>query len=85
MTYRHVYRAEPKEPTHFGSVSGSEIQNLPFSHSGKGASIYDVRTEGGGGILDIVSNLSKGGCMNLRTMGVKKNPQILRTSYMEAP
>ena len=32
--YRHVYRAEPKEPTLFGSVSGSEIQNLPFSHSG---------------------------------------------------
>ena len=33
-TYRHVYQAEPKEPTQFGSVSGSEIQNLPFSHSG---------------------------------------------------
>ena len=33
-TYRHMYRAEPKEPTQFGSVSGSEIQNLPFSHSG---------------------------------------------------
>ena len=27
-TYRHVYRAEQKEPTQFGSVSGSEIQNL---------------------------------------------------------
>ena len=25
---------EPKEPTQFGSVSGSEVQNLPFSHSG---------------------------------------------------
>ena len=33
-TYRQVYRAEPKEPTQFGSVAGSEIQNLPFSHSG---------------------------------------------------
>ena len=33
-TYHHVYRAEPKEPTQFGSVSGSEIQNVPFSHSG---------------------------------------------------
>ena len=33
-TYRHMYRAEPKEPTQFGSVSGSEIQHLPFSHSG---------------------------------------------------
>ena len=33
-TYRHMHRAEPKEPTQFGSVSGSEIQNLPFSHSG---------------------------------------------------
>ena len=32
--YRHMYRQEPKEPTQFGSVSGSEIQNLPFSHSG---------------------------------------------------
>ena len=29
-----MYRAELKEPTQFGSVSGSEIQNLPFSHSG---------------------------------------------------
>ena len=33
-TYHRVYRAEPKEPTQFGSVSGSEIQNLPFSYSG---------------------------------------------------
>ena len=33
-TYRHVYRAEPKEPTQFGSVSGSEIHNLQFSRSG---------------------------------------------------
>ena len=32
--YRHMYRAEPKEPTQYGSVSGSEIKNLPFSHSG---------------------------------------------------
>ena len=32
--YRHMYRAEQKEPTQCGSVSGSEIQNLPFSHSG---------------------------------------------------
>ena len=31
---RLIYRAEPKEPTQFGSVSGLEIQNLPFSHSG---------------------------------------------------
>ena len=29
-----MYRAEPKEQTQFGSVSGSEIQNLLFSHSG---------------------------------------------------
>ena len=33
-TYRHMYRAKPKQPTQFGSVSGSEIQNLPFSLSG---------------------------------------------------
>ena len=32
--YRHAYRAEPKEPTQFGSESSSEIPNLPFSHSG---------------------------------------------------
>ena len=32
--YPHMYRAEPKEPTQLGSVSGLEIQNLPFSHSG---------------------------------------------------
>ena len=47
---------------------------------GKGASIYDVRTEGGRGVpskADIVSNPSKGGFMNLRTRGegVKK-PKI---------
>ena len=33
-TDRLEYRAEPKEPAQFGSVSGSEIQNLPFSISG---------------------------------------------------
>ena len=33
-THRHVYQAKPKEPTQFGSVSGSEIQNLPFPLSG---------------------------------------------------
>ena len=33
-TYHHVYRSEPKEPTQFGSVSGSEIQNLLFYNSG---------------------------------------------------
>ena len=33
-TYCHVYRADVKEPTQFGSVSGSEIQNLLFSHGG---------------------------------------------------
>ena len=32
--YRHLYRAKPKEPTQFGSVSSSEIQNLPFSCTG---------------------------------------------------
>ena len=29
-----MYRGEPKEPSQFGSVSGSEIQNWPFSLSG---------------------------------------------------
>ena len=33
-TYCHVYWAEPKEPAQFGSVSGSEMQNLPFPPSG---------------------------------------------------
>ena len=33
-TYRNMYQAEPKEPTQFGSVSGLEIQNMPFSLSG---------------------------------------------------
>ena len=33
-TYRHLYRAEPEEPTQFGSVSGAEIQILPFPLSG---------------------------------------------------
>ena len=32
--YRHMYWVEPKEPTQLGSVSGSEIHNLPFSLSG---------------------------------------------------
>ena len=31
--YRLEYRADPKEPTQFGSVSGSDIQNLPISLS----------------------------------------------------
>ena len=57
---------------------------------GKGASIYDVRTEGGGGVspkADIVLELSKGGCVNLRTRGggCSKNPKFWRTSLMEAP
>ena len=29
-----MYRADPKDTTQFVSVSGSEIQNLPFSLSG---------------------------------------------------
>ena len=33
-TYHIVYHAEPKEPTQFGSVSGSEIQNSPCPLSG---------------------------------------------------
>ena len=33
-TYHHVCRAESKETTQFGSVSGSEIQNLPFYNCG---------------------------------------------------
>ena len=41
---RHAYRAEPKEPTQFGSVSGSEIQNVPFSHSGI-VSLYQSEPE----------------------------------------
>ena len=32
--YRHMYRADPKDTTQFVSVSGPEIQNLPFSLSG---------------------------------------------------
>ena len=38
----------------------------------RGASIYDVRTEGGGGVspkADIVLEISKGGCVNFRTRG----------------
>ena len=46
----------------------------------KGASIYDVRTEVGWGVpskADIVSNLRKGVCVNLRTgEGGSKNPKI---------
>ena len=37
-----------------------------------GRYIYDVRTEGGGGVpskADKVIKLSKGGCVNLRTRG----------------
>ena len=37
---------------------------------------------------DVVSNLSKGGCVNLRTRGERegyKNPKFFRTSQMEAP
>ena len=38
-----MYRAEPKEPTQFGSVSGSELQNFPFSHSGIFVSVRTKR------------------------------------------
>ena len=46
----------------------------PIQHKTQkyGASIYDVCTEEGGGVpskADIVRNLSKGGCVNLRTRG----------------
>ena len=34
VMYRSVYRAEPKEPIQFVSVSGWEMQNVPFSLSG---------------------------------------------------
>ena len=51
----------------------------------KGASIYDVRTEGGEvpSKADIVSKLSKGGCMNLRTRGevVKKSEHFADVIY----
>ena len=43
---------------------------------------------GEGGVpskADIVIKLSKGGCVNLRTRGVSKNPKILRTSYVYRP
>ena len=68
---------------------GSGVTTCSRCKYPKGASIYDVRTEGGRGVPSkayIVSNLSKGGCMNLRKGGRgSKNPKILRTSYMEAP
>ena len=53
-------------------IASGESRNNDWS---KGAYMNDVRTEGGGGRAglppkaDIVSNLSKGGCMNLRTRG----------------
>ena len=66
-----------------------EQSDFHMTHAMLGASIYDVRTEGGRGVpskADIVCNLSKGGWVNLRTRGEgSKNMQILRTSYMEAP
>ena len=41
---------------------------------------------GGGGKVDEVRELSKGGCVNLQTRGEGvKNPKFLRTSLMEAP
>ena len=55
------------------------VRGLPYMTSA-------LRAGGGPGVpsnANIVSNLSKGGCVNLRT-GVIKNLQILRTSYMEA-
>ena len=46
--------------------------NFNFETFAYGAFIYDVHTEGGGGLpskADIVSNRSKGGCVNLWTRG----------------
>ena len=33
-THRHVYRAKPREPSQFGSVSGSEIHFQPTFSNG---------------------------------------------------
>ena len=65
----------------WGGVAGSARifgRRLPYMTSA-------LRGEGVPSKADIVSNLSKGGCVNLQTRGVSKNPKLLRTSYMEAP
>ena len=50
------------------------LRGLPFMTSA-------LRGEGVPSKADIVGNLSKGGCVNLRTGGEgSKNPKILRTS-----
>ena len=44
--------------------------------------------KGGGGVpskAEIVSNLSKGGCMNLQARGERKKKSEIIWSYMEAP
>ena len=59
----HLPLVPPKRNT-----TSTHVPFLVSSHLE--ASIYDVRTERGEGVLskaDIVSNLSEGGCMNLRT------------------
>ena len=55
----------------------------------RGASVYDVRTKGGTGVpskADIVSNLSKEGCGNLRTRGEGvKNSENFADVLNESP
>ena len=57
------------------------VRELPLSTS---------TPRGGGGVgpkADIRLEISKGGCVNLRTRGGRgsKNPKFLRTYLMEAP
>ena len=55
---------------------------------GKGVSIKYVRAEGGRGVcpkVDIELEITKGGCVILRTRGRgSKNPKFLRMYLMEA-
>ena len=72
----------------FVFVSRAEIGYNTTAMFVLGASIYDVCTEGGGGVpskAEIVSNLSKGGCMNLQARGERDKKSEIIWSYMEAP
>ena len=67
--------------TQRGTEKPAAIKGLPLSTSAP---------RGGGGVCpkaDIVLEISKGGCVILRTRGGRgsKNPKFLRTYLMEAP
>ena len=86
LTWDLQHSANPPRYTFFDPRVADNTYRLKGKSISKGASTYDVRTKGGRGVpskTDIVSNLSKGGCVHLRTrgQGVKKSQNFADVIY----